>query len=213
MPRKDLTGQEINSLIFISYSHTNQHRASHWNIKCFCGKIFTCNASNIKNGHTRSCGCIRHIHNSTGTPEYTIWKAMKARCYNINNDDYPRYGERGIVVCDRWNHSFNNFIEDMGLRPSNKYSIERKDTDGNYCPENCLWATAKEQQRNKSSNKILTLNGESKTMIEWSETLNISYWMIAKRIQKGWSDEKALLTPPMRTNKPKLTINTTELED
>ncbi|MGY8988455.1 MAG: hypothetical protein ACKVG7_07840, partial [Flavobacteriales bacterium] len=115
---------------------------------------------------------------------------------------YDGYGGRGISVCDRWRDSFENFLADMGERPSNEHSIDRKDNDGNYEPDNCRWATKKEQGRNRRSNRILTFNNKTQTLIEWSEELGISSAVIRQRIKaSGWSIEEALTTPARQYKK------------
>lgn len=132
--------------------------------------------------------------------EYRIWQQVRDRCHNENNKCYPRYGGRGITVCDRWNPlkggTFENFIEDMGLRPvgGEKMTIERLDTNGNYEPSNCVWATWKTQARNTSRNNIIDFNGESLPMSEWAERLGISRNVLYERL-KTWTVERALTTP------------------
>ena len=193
-PREDLTGKEINDLVFLSYSHV-KNRRRYWNIKCFCGNVFSGIPYTIKSGNTKSCGCLKTKHNLSTTPEYVAWDNMKKRCYRTSNRQYKDYGGRGITICDSWLNDFTAFYKDMGPRPSPKHSIERKDNNGNYCLENCKWATKKEQTRNQRSNRLLTYNNETKTMAEWAEILNIPYDTLNHRIHRGWSDEKALNTP------------------
>jgi hypothetical protein len=139
----------------------------------------------IKKGNTR--------HDMSRTPEIRSWQHMKGRCYNENDKKYPRYGGRGIKVCDKWLESFENFYEDMGDRPP-RTSLDREDNDGNYEPGNCRWATSKQQSNNMSSNVILTLFDISKNITEWSEILEIPSTMIRKRKKRGWTDEKTLTT-------------------
>jgi len=132
------------------------------------------------------------------TPEYRCWSHIKSRCYNKNVNEYKLYGGRGIVVCDKWLYSFENFLSDMGLRPSKYHSIERINVNGNYEPSNCRWATQKEQQRNRRNNTTLSLNGENKTIAEWTELYGLKRCTISFRIRKGWNVEKAITTPTLK---------------
>jgi len=152
----------------------------------------------LRNGHTKSCGCLflegnNYKHGYTGTSEYIIWLDMKARCYNVNYPAYNLYGQRKITICDEWKNDFSAFLRDMGEKTSPKHSIERINTNGNYCKENCKWATSKEQANNKRNNHILEYNNEKLTMKQWSEKLNINYDLIKQRINKlHWTTERAL---------------------
>lgn len=116
---------------------------------------------------------------------------MKARCLNANLPNYHRYGGRGISVCGRWLVSFENFIADMGEKPDGM-SIDRIDNDGHYEPGNCRWATPKQQDRNKSTNAVLTHNGESRCVTEWAEVLNVSARALKHRMDRGWPVERIL---------------------
>lgn len=166
--------------------------------RCDCGteKWYLASNLGLGFGRTRSCGCWReqirsesHIkHNRTYTTEYNVWCGIKARCENSNHPRYNDYGRRGIKVCDRWRDSFENFLADMGERPSKDYSIDRIDNDGDYTPDNCRWATRVEQGANMRSNIELTYNGETHNIAEWARILGVTYHTIHKRYNRHKND-------------------------
>ena len=135
-----------------------------WNCVCICGKTKLVWALSLKSGKTQSCGCLQkektslfktthgqtasHLPNKE-TKEYKAWCLMKYRCNNPNYKEFNNYGGRGITVCDRWLHSFENFFEDMGKKPTSKHTLDRKDPNGNYEPSNCRWATQSQQVKNR----------------------------------------------------------------
>jgi hypothetical protein len=138
-------------------------------------------------------------HGDSKTSEHNTWSHIKARCYNKKNKSYPRYGGRGIKVCDRWlgSNGYVNFLADMGRKPSPEHSIERVWNDGDYCPENCKWALPQEQARNKRNNVYLTHDGETLLLIEWADRLGIDGASLYKRLEK-WPLERALSEPPRK---------------
>jgi len=136
-------------------------------------------------------------HGWYGTPEYQAWQDMKRRCYDKKRKSFKSYGARGIIVCDRWLNSFDNFINDLGERPSNEYSLDRIDNNGNYEPSNCKWSLNIDQQRNKRCNKILTVDGISKTQIEWITLYKIPRTTFNNRLKRGWDLKRALSEPIM----------------
>jgi hypothetical protein len=145
-------------------------------------------------------GTLREYHGRRSrqrdqTAEYRIWVDMRHRCRNPNALNYHRYGGRGIKVCARWD-SFEAFLADMGPRPSPDYSLERKNNDGDYSPENCCWATRSEQMRNTRQAKPITWNGETLLIVEWAERTGIDPHRIYCRIYvEGWPIERALTEP------------------
>lgn len=146
----------------------------------------TKNSGPLKHG-----GCVGY----RWSPEYQCWQHIKGRCYNKNNQDYYLYGAKGITVCDRWIASFENFLEDMGKRPSDIHSIDRKDGSLGYSPENCRWATPLEQGQNTNRVHLITFNGETHCIREWARKTGVKHSTILMRVRRGWSPEKALTEP------------------
>ena len=139
-------------------------------------------------------------HGLSKLSEYGIWSSIKDRCYRKTNDCYSRYGALGIKVCDRWLNSFENFLTDMGPRPSVNHSVDRKDVHGDYSPSNCRWATRSEQQRNRRDTIVIEFNGVCRSVIEWAEITGIPYDALKYRVRSGWTAEEALTTPSQRKN-------------
>lgn len=177
-----------------------------WVCWCDCGNpeynpVIACGRW-LKYGNTSSCGCKRRKHRMAGTRIYHIWSGMIGRCTNPQNDDYRRYGGRGITVCSNWRESFENFYADMGDPPTDKHTLDRRDVNDNYSPENCRWATRKQQNRNRRDNRPITWNGEAKLITEWAEdprlvSLGITARGLATRLYSGWTVEEAMTTPPV----------------
>lgn len=167
---------------------------------CDCGKEVDVVGSKLRTGHTTSCGCHRkellYKHGYGKLRIYRIWQAMISRCYYKGDAGYKYYGGRGISVCELW---LNDFLSFKNWAVSNGYkdylTIDRIDTNGNYEPSNCRWATYKEQANNKRNNRILTVNGVSMTVSEWSDKTGISPKAIYGRIAKGWDSERVVTTP------------------
>lgn len=156
-PINDLTGKRFNFLTVIKLSDKKTSNGGVlWDCLCDCGKTTTVVGSSLLNEDTKSCGCYRSSrmteqntkHGMVNTPEWMSWSAMLSRCYNENSIGYKNYGGRGIVVCERWRNSFENFYIDMGIRPSADYTLDRKDVNGNYEPNNCRWLDRLSQTRN-----------------------------------------------------------------
>lgn len=155
----DLTGQKFGRLTVIGVF--SKSKKIKWSCICECGKKKNVLAHKLRDGLIKSCGCYRlekkEISGITQrgviVAEYTCWKTIKNRCYNKNNGYYSDYGGRGIKVCERWLHSYKNFLEDMGKKPTPNHSIDRIDVNGNYDPANCRWSTPEVQSRNKRISK------------------------------------------------------------
>lgn len=176
-----------------------------WECLCECGNNTTVSSTHLITGHTKSCGCYRrdssalslykHGESAGGlSPEYRAWSQAKNRCLNQNNKRWKRYGGRGVIFCERWKNSFENFLEDMGRRPP-KTSLERKDNNGNYEPGNCKWATKVEQANNKSNNRTITVNGKTQTLAAWEREMGYRKGTITARLYAGFAPERAVLQP------------------
>lgn len=183
-----------------------------WEFVCECGTQKIIRYDAVRRGGTLSCGCLRrerdrclsmsslrsqhgHARRATGmTPIYRSWHSMRQRCLNSRCQTYPRYGGRGISICQRWLDSFDNFLADMKERPPGT-CLDRIDNDGNYSPENCRWATMKEQSNNHSRNVLLTYRGETRNVTEWSNALGFRPSTLRNRLRNGWPAEYALSRP------------------
>lgn len=181
----NLIGQKFHRLTAISYSGGYR-----WLCRCDCGRTTTVQSGKLRNGSTRSCGCIRignyqgrPKHGGWGSSEYWCWAGMIARCTNPHATGYIEYGGRGISVCDRW-LEFANFRSDMGPRPEG-YSIERNEVNGNYEPANCRWASDGEQARNTRRTRNYTINDETLCLKDWCKRFDMEYTTVISRIKRG----------------------------
>lgn len=209
----DLTGQRFGRLTVTSRADTNG--GVFWNCVCDCGGKKIVRSDHLKRGFARSCGCLqketmdyyRHrflTKNGKLSKEdriYKIWCGMKKRCTNTMATKWNRYGGRGISICKEWEDFF--VFKEWAL--SNGYadnlSIDRIDNDGNYSPENCRWATAKEQSNNTSRNHVVTINGEPHTLSEWSAITGINAGTLWKRAKSGITDERFLSKGDLRNGR------------
>lgn len=197
----DITGQKFGRLTAVKLASRNKHNKECWLFKCDCGKEKTIEKSMVRTGHSKSCGClaleIRKIvattHGKNNTREHRIWLGIKKRCLNKKHTTYQNYGARGIKICDRWLNSFENFLLDMGNCPSNTHSIDRIDNNGNYEPNNCRWATRKEQNNNNRRNRLFQYEGSQYTLSQLCEKLNVKYHLIYDRLYVlNWTLEEAI---------------------
>lgn len=176
---------------------------------CACGVVLKVRLASLKNGNTTSCGCRQKEvniarstkHGRRHTPEYNVWASMLQR--GKGNSNPAEYAERGITVCDRWATSFSNFLSDMGSRPEG-HTIDRVDNNKSYSPENCRWATMKDQALNTRRTLRVKFNGELRVLQHLSEEHKINHRVVYDRLRLGWSVEKALTTPVMKM-KPRKT--------
>lgn len=206
--RLNLIGQKFSRLTVIEFAGSQDKKYTMWKCKCDCGNEVVVRGVRLRNGMTKSCGCyaselkkeLNTTHGMSHTKPHMIWCNMRRRCGEPDNNAYHRYGGRGIKVCDRWMESFENFWEDMKDGYSDGMTLDRIDNDGNYCPENCQWATMKEQSNNRRNNTYLTFNDKTLTLSQWQEEVGIAQGTLSQRLQNGWSVEKTLTTP-VKTNK------------
>jgi hypothetical protein len=158
--------------------------------------------SGLAEGRSKSCGCQRpgglKTHGRSKTAEHQIWSQMKARCLNQRSANWPSYGGRGITICDEWRNSFEQFMSDMGPRPSKRHSVDRIDNGRGYSPDNCRWATLTQQARNTRSNRMIEYGGCSRPLAEWAELLPICIEAsaLSHRLDKlKWPVAKAFTEP------------------
>lgn len=203
MKALDLVGQQFARLTVLSRAGS-QNKKTTWLCRCVCGNEVVVKSDNLKTGNTKSCGCqkrdstiatmqaTKRTHGRSQTTEYRIWVHIKQRCYNEKNAAYSDYGGRGITVCDRWKDSFEAFYADMGPRPDPEMSIDRRDVNGNYTPENCRWATQVEQCSNRRNNHLIEHNGETKTLTQWAREAGLHPTTIRLRLRNGWTMDQAM---------------------
>lgn len=203
-PLIDLTDQTFTRLTVQERGPNSADGRVQWWCVCTCGNRCLVTGKSLTSRHTKSCGCLHqellqilgYTHHLSTHPEYMIWLTMKQRCLNPRRRDFGYYGGRGITICNRWLDDFPTFLADMGPRPSPKHSLDRfPDQDGPYNPENCRWATAREQGRNMRSNRLMTLDGSTACVTEWAHRKGLLPSTVLGRLRRGWSDEKALNTP------------------
>jgi len=196
---KDIIGNRFGKLIVIARLGSNKHKQPLWSCKCDCGNKSIVVGHKLRIGYTRSCGCLRlHAllkrsvtHGMTGTKTYTVWRSMIQRCEDMHHENYKHYGGRGIMVCERWRHSFELFLKDMGGKPPGM-TIERIDNNGSYELKNCRWATQKEQCNNKRNTRRITIDGVTRTIVEGCAVLGLTYQTLYMRVRRGSNLDEAI---------------------
>ncbi len=202
----DITGQRFNRWTVLSRAGSIPQGEALWLCRCGCGTERVIRGSALRDGYSKSCGCLKvevtrarstkHGHSPAAkmSPTYSTWAAMVKRCTNPAAEHYADYGGRGIYVCERW-HEFANFLADMGEKPLGTSLDRHPNNDGPYEPSNCRWATSYEQGSHKRNTHLLAVNGETHHMNEWARILGVSQSSLSWRVQSGWSDADAILTP------------------
>lgn len=205
---KDMRGQSFGRLL-VQELVGRKNNVVVWRCVCKCGNVVEVKGTNLRSGHTTSCGCSRIKHGrsySTSKNEldktYISWRSMIQRCSDPNAYGFAHYGKRGIKVCARWKGDlgFIHFLEDMGERPDNT-TLGRINNNGDYEAYNCRWETPFEQSINKSNSHVLTIDGESKTVAEWSLVYGVKHSTITERLKRGWSPNNAVKLQPIKARR------------
>lgn len=210
--RIDMVGQRFGRLVVEEYAYTNNGIA-YWKCKCDCGGEVIARGINLRSGNTKSCGCLEkenrerlkrkffeeHFrHGEKRTALYRRWCHMKERCFDKKNKDYELYGGRGIMVCGEWLGE-NGYLRFAEWAKSNGYedglTLDRIDVNGNYEPGNCRWVDIRAQSNNRRSNRLIEINGETKTLAEWCRIYGMNYGTVEDRICYGWDEKRAIMTP------------------
>lgn len=188
--------------------------------ECLCGKTKKVDIYSLISSNTQSCGCLGIENRKIGTVksctthgesrsvgktgEYLSWLRMRERCKCKKGNRWHKYGGRGIKVCDRWLNSYENFLHDMGRKPTEKHSLDRINNDGNYEPSNCRWATNKDQSRNKTTTIYLTLGQTKKSLTDWCDLFKSNPTTIRCRLRRSWDINENLFCPPIEKYRNKL---------
>lgn len=201
----DIVGKKFGKLTVLELHHKEQLYLSDgikngfkyfYLCQCDCGNQIVVASNHFKYGHTNSCGCITNKHNLSESRIFKLYSGIKQRCYNPKCPNFKNYGKRNITICDEWLHNFIAFYDwAIANGYNDTLTIDRIDVNGNYCPDNCRWVNMKTQQNNRTNNHLLTYNGVTHTINEWSEILGINRQTIKSRLHYGWSVEKTLTTP------------------
>lgn len=201
----NVRGERFGRLVAMEPVYIDSWKQVFWRCKCDCGAIKDIRGKHLWSGKIKSCGCFRVENSRTAftkhgyarknqiSPTFASWSSMIDRCRNRNNNAYDRYGGRGITVCDRWK-KFENFLADMGERPA-QLTLERRDNDKGYSPDNCYWATYKQQGRNTCRNRVIEMDGTARCLAEWAEMYKVNSDLVWNRLRLGWTPLKALTEP------------------
>jgi len=193
-----LVGRRFDRLVVLGFDSRRgpQKTRLYWLCLCDCGTLTAVQQGNLTSKQVRSCGCLgteaRTTHGLSTIPEFKLYHAIKQRCYNKNYKGYERYGGRGVRICRRWMR-FENFIADMGRRPSRKHSVERLNNNKGYSPDNCVWTLPHQQTRNTRRNIWITAFGRTQCMQDWTIESGLGQATIKYRIDvRGMSPEEAM---------------------
>ena len=191
IPIEMQAGSRFGKMVVIERSSESKYGERRWLCRCDCGVVKTVPGSDLRSGKICSCGCLKHdtkvrlTHGGSGTKLYEVFKTMHRRCESPSSNRYNHYGARGISVCEEWSNfdAFREWAYTNGY--SEGLTLDRIDNNGNYCPENCRWATAKEQSNNRRNSVWVEINGVRKTVAEWSNVSGISPYTLYSRVNRG----------------------------
>lgn len=224
--RQDLTGNKYGRLTVQGFAKPSKD--VFWKCLCDCGKSTIVRGASLRNGNTKSCGCLKkenpikamtaakmkhgHTVGKKNSPEYGVWLAMRRRCYSPKHQAYPWYGGRGIKVCDRWKNNFSAFLADMGPRPTN-LEIDRINYDGDYSPTNCHWVGRLEQARNRRNTIAVTINHVTRSLKEWAQISGLSYKLLHMRYKtRRWNVDRLLSPKDFTTRFPSKEISAPKID-
>jgi hypothetical protein len=208
--RDVFVGARVGSWTLIEYFKSVNGRRGRFLCRCDCGTEKTVDKLALSWGLSQSCGCQKprlisericghgHTTERRRSRTHRAWSGMKNRCYNANDRTFTRYGARGVSVCQEWRESFEAFLRDMGEHPGKGYSLDRIDSAGHYTPDNCRWATAREQCNNRRVTRFLTYKGETMPLADWARRLGCDHRTLHKRIDHGWSVDDVIGRPIRR---------------
>lgn len=201
----DLTGHRFGRLVAVKLIGKVDKKSYAWACICDCGNQVVVRVGNLRSGNSESCGCVlkernksRATHQQVDTAEYHAWAGIKQRCTNPKNPAYMNYGGRGIIVHPSWLDDFAAFRDYVGPRPSANHSIERIDNDGHYVPGNIIWADKRTQARNRRTSNLVTIEGITKTVMEWAEIAGIKAGTLYERVRREVSSEYLLAKRDLR---------------
>ena len=190
----DITNQKFGKLTALNREENDKHGQARWKCICDCGNIIITSSHSLRSGHTKSCGCTRndkikmqnYKHGMSNTRLFHIWMGLKHRCTNPNFCDAKLYSERGITICDEWKNDFTAFYDWSMLNGYNdSLSIDRIDSNGNYCPQNCRWANHYVQANNRRNSNIVTYHGNSNNLDDMCRSLNVNSKVIRSRMKRN----------------------------
>lgn len=209
-------GDRYGRLIVVRKEQSGKNWLARWLCLCDCGREKIIFQASLRSGQTQSCGCLQKERASAAawkhtkhgesdginvTSEYHAWTSMIQRCHNPSHKSYDNYGGRGIKVCRAWLNSYETFLKDVGRKPSKQHSLNRINNDKGYSPVNVRWDDWKTQNRNTRKTTKLSVNGVTKTVLEWAELLKVPYSRLQSRIRLGWPSDKIVSLPKMKPHK------------